>query len=529
MDAPADSNRSQLTSSSKENGEPSLESIRRILLAREVERINQLEEERTRLEADIAGLQARLIALQAELAAAEGRLHDETNTLAAEIDDAIARRVQTAPEEMAEALGPVMAGALRVQERRAHEELVDAISPVISESIELQIRNSRQSLVEALFPIIGEMAQRYIGEFFRELQRNIDARLKSTLGPERFARRLRARLRGVPVADLEMRDALPFSVRELFLIQSGTGILLARAGTGEAADSDLISGMLTAVREFMHDSFGHEESIDPMDEIQYGEQRIIIQDGRLCYLAVVIRGVEPPGFRAELRRFLTRLQSTEYQSLQTFDGDMTRLGAILPAVDQLAVDLNRMVTPRDAPKPLPRSQKLFLALGGLAGLLFLGLACFYLQFTLALLPLAFGDPTPTNTLTPSPTQTATITSTPTATATTPPTTTATPAATATSSPTPTPTTTPTTRPSPTNIPFSVVTNRPVWAFSEPDLAAQQVGTLDAGTPVTIIAYQSPWLLVEWDDDNGPQQGWLSERWVDFSGTPPPDLFATPEG
>lgn len=73
MDAPADSNRSQRPTSPVENGEPSLESIRRILLAREAERINQLEEEKTRLEADIAGLQARLIALQAELAAAEGQ------------------------------------------------------------------------------------------------------------------------------------------------------------------------------------------------------------------------------------------------------------------------------------------------------------------------------------------------------------------------------------------------------------------------------------------------------------------------
>lgn len=525
MDAPADSERSEQSLASPENGDPSLASIRRILFAGEIERINQLEDEKTRLEADIAGLQARLAALQAEVAAAEARLHDETITLAAGIDDAIARRAQVAPEEMAKAIGPVMAGALRVQESRAHEELVDAISPVISESIELQIRTSRQSLVEALFPIIGEMAQRYIGEFFRELQRNIDARLKSTLGPERFARRVSARLHGVPVSDLEMRDALPFSVREVFLIQSGTGILLARAGGEETTDSDLISGMLTAVREFMHDSFGREESVDPMDEIQYGEQRIIIQDGRLSYLAVVIRGIEPPGFRAELRRFLTRLQTDEYQSLQTFDGDMSKLDAISPAVDQLAVDLNRMVAPGEAQKPLPRSQKLFLVLGGLAGLVLLGLACFYLQFTLALLPLAFGDPTPTNTITPSPSPTATAT--PTTTPTTTATTTATPTTTATATPTPTFTATPTDTPAATAIPFSVVTNRPVWAFGEPDLAAQQVGTLDAGTPVTIIAYDPPWLLVQWQSEGGPQQGWLSERWVDISGTPPPDLFGMP--
>src|SRR5690606_27179674 len=187
---------------------------------------------------------------------------------------------------------------------------------------------SRQSFVEALFPIIGEVVQRYVGEFFRELQRNIDARLKSAIGPERVARRANARLRGIPASDLEIRDALPFNIREMFLIQSGSGLLIAHNGSDQAVDSDLISGMLTAVRSFMRDSFNKQEAADPLDEIQYGEQRIIIQDGRLCYLAVVIGGMEPPGFRAELRRYLNRLQSSRSVELSDFNGDMSTLGDI---------------------------------------------------------------------------------------------------------------------------------------------------------------------------------------------------------
>ncbi len=159
------------------DGEPSLSSIRRILFAEESERIEHLSRENQQLEEEIAELQTRLATLQAELAAAEARLHDETNALAADIDDVIARRAQTAPEKMAEALGPVMAGALRAQERHSREELVEAVAPVMGEALEEQIRESRHSLIEALYPIIGEMALRFIGEFFREFQRNIDARL----------------------------------------------------------------------------------------------------------------------------------------------------------------------------------------------------------------------------------------------------------------------------------------------------------------------------------------------------------------
>ncbi len=417
-----------------QGNEPSIATIRQLLFATETERIDLLESEKSRLEDDISILQARLNVLQAEMAAAEARLRRQTDDLASGIDDVIAHKAAASPEEMAEALGPVMAGAIRVQERRSRDDLVNAVSPILSEAIQVQIRDSRQSLVEALFPIIGEMAQRYIGEFFRELQRNIDARFKTGFGPQRIARQTQARLRGVPLSELEIRDALPFHVREIFVIQSGSGLLLARNGSGiddagDGVDSDLISGMLTAVREFMHDSFGHQGGAAPMDEIQYGEQRIIIQDGRLCYLAVVLSGIEPPGFRAELRRYLNGLQSDQREILENFSGDMSTLGELSQSVGRLTADLAGMKAPEEAPKPMTKGQKGLLALAGLGGVLLLGLACFYLQFTMALLPLAFGDPTPTPTVTIFPTPTVTTPST------------ATPSPTATVAPTETPTAT----------------------------------------------------------------------------------------
>ena len=54
---------------------------------------------------------------------------------------------------------------------------------------------------------------------------------------------------------------------------------------------DLISGMLIAIRDFVDHSFGHLPTKDKeLDEIKYGDERIIIQSGRAAYLAVVITG-----------------------------------------------------------------------------------------------------------------------------------------------------------------------------------------------------------------------------------------------
>ena len=77
---------------------------------------------------------------------------------------------------------------------------------------------------------------------------------------------------------MALREALPFTVTDILLIHRETGLLL-RHVTGEPEalpDSDLVSGMLTAIRDFSQDALGGEEQ-EELEEIQYGEQRILIE------------------------------------------------------------------------------------------------------------------------------------------------------------------------------------------------------------------------------------------------------------
>ena len=137
--------------------------------------------------------------------------------------------------------------------------LIARVTPVLGDVIGRTIHDSRKDMVEALYPVIGESVQRAVGEFTKEFQRNIDARLKAAFGPRGMLRTAAARMRGVSPAQLALRDSLPFSIREMFLIQHGSDLLLAHShpGSTEVADSDLISGVLTVIRDFVRDSFGY--------------------------------------------------------------------------------------------------------------------------------------------------------------------------------------------------------------------------------------------------------------------------------
>ncbi len=513
--------------------EADLLSIRAILLAQERERLQGFEWELKALQGKLQSADEaqgeRVQQLLSEIRALQLRIRDDEERLRAlQVEvELLRRRAQADSEGLVESLTPVFSGLMRQQIRDSRDEMAEALGPVMGEAIRVQIRDSRKDMVEALYPIIGETVQQAISEFARELQQNIDARMRVTFRPRGILRTLWARVRGISPEELLLRDALPFSIREVFLIQHDSGLLLAHAhpGNSGAVDSDLISSMLTAIRDFAHDAFGHGAGEKELDEVQYGDQRIIIQSGSAAYLAVVLTGVEPDGFREQLREFVSELHVRYSRALRAYDGDPIDLPDLQSGVARLAIAPEEPESV--APGRLTRAQRWFL-MGTVVTLILGGmLACFYLRFTIALLPVAFPPHTPTLTLPPtatptsipSPTPTSLPTSTPTFTPTPNPTPTRLPSTTPTPTRTPAPSATPTVIWTPTASPTPVsawaVGN--VWVHSEPDYASPGFAVLREGTAVRVLSTIDGWKQIEWFETSsqlyGKQTGWVWGQWI----------------
>ena len=63
----------------------------------------------------------------------------------------------------------------------------------------------------------------------------------------------------------------------------------------------MVSGMLTAIRDFVQDSFGGKES-EGLDAFQVGQFTIWVEQGPLAVLAGVIRGNPPRELRGRSAR-----------------------------------------------------------------------------------------------------------------------------------------------------------------------------------------------------------------------------------
>ena len=373
-------------------------------------------------------------------------------------------------------------------ERQMNDEeaLIATITPVIGDAIRRKIQSAREEMVEALYPIIGQVVLRAVSEAIEDLARTVDARVRTSFNPRRVWWRLRARLGGVSSPELALREALPFQVVETFLIHRETGLLLVHVSQDAEAvsDPDLIGSMLTAIRDFVQDAFGQDVEGEHLEEIEYGDRRILIEAAQRSYLAVVVEGIEPPGFRAEMRERLLEIERTFQDQLRRYDGDAGPFQAAEGTLRSLAGDMEE-----PAGGGLSRRQKGILAGVMGVGLVFLLSACVFTGWvwrTLRALP----PPAPQVVITvpvPVPVP-ATL-----------------PAG---GTPTPAPAQTPTPR-------VTGMVTGDVWVLAGPAADAPRLGMLlKRGQPVEILALSGNWYQVRWEPQPHSQViGWVLSTWV----------------
>jgi len=202
------------------------------------------------------------------------------------------------------------------------EALVNTITPMIADAIRTNIRESQSEMVDALYPIMGKLVQRSVTEAMRELAQRIDRQMRRTFNFKDLMQRVKARVQGVSEAEMALRNALPFQVRELFLIHRESGLLLLHTSNQpeEGSDSDIIGSMLTAIRDFAEDAFGRGEKVE-LNQIQYGDQSILIEVAHLVYIAAVIQGIEPPHYREQMRETMIAIEHLHVGLLRQYNGD----------------------------------------------------------------------------------------------------------------------------------------------------------------------------------------------------------------
>lgn len=178
------------------------------------------------------------------------------------------------------------------------DDIPQKLGPTITATLQKQIAESQDQVIEVLYPIIGKLIKKYISQEIKILSDKINDQVQKTFSLSNFKRRITAFFTGVSHNDLVLSELSKPTIEQVFVIEKGSGIMLASSTYGNNVDKDLVAGMLTAIKSFVEDAFVKEEQ--SLELIQYELFNIHIQNLSSYYVAVVISGSFNNKFKSEL-------------------------------------------------------------------------------------------------------------------------------------------------------------------------------------------------------------------------------------
>jgi OOP family OmpA-OmpF porin len=222
-------------------------------------------------------------------------------------------RIKKVAEVIAEAI---------VDRNRKDDLIGKALEPNIENAIQVSIKKDPIRLAEALFPIMGPAIRKAVSETISGMLNSFNLVLENSLSLKSLRWRWEAWRTDRPFSQVVLLNTLVYQVEQVFLIHQETGLLLGHAEYERAIvkDPDMVSSMLTAIRDFVSDSFDVKKD-DQLASMKMGELTILIRQGPHAALATVVRGTPTSKLEKILSEQVETIHRLFGRELAEFNGD----------------------------------------------------------------------------------------------------------------------------------------------------------------------------------------------------------------
>lgn len=274
------------------------------------------------------------------------------------------------PEARTEDVSSVVAEAIHLRRQQGGSDaLSNALTPVIESALRESVRKDPVILADALFPVMGPAIRRSILETLRSYLESFNQIMDRSLSLQGLKWRFEALRTGRSFAEVVLLHSLVFRVEQVFLIHKKSGLPISHLVAPAVAiqDPSLVSGMLSAIQDFVRDSF-HTSQGQGINRMNIGDLDVWVEDGPYAILALVIRGVPPHILRDKMAESLENIHREYSDQLGHFTGDSSDCSMVNP-------ELSRCLDSEFKENPKPTSYKfvwaaaafLVLVVGGWLG------------------------------------------------------------------------------------------------------------------------------------------------------------------
>lgn len=250
---------------------------------------------------------------------------------------------------LTELIASVIAEALR--ERNRHDEAIaDVLAPTIDQAIAGSIDQDPKKLAESLYPIMGPAIRKSISETLQQMLENFNHLLEDSFSPKALRWRFDAWRTGTPYSEFIMLQTLDYQVEQVFLIHKESSLLIQHhfSELVETQDPDMVSGMFSAIQDFIEDSFSTQEQ-DKLDTLRLGELSVLLTRGPAAVLATAVRGRVPENIRRDMTTTLEAISINKRKALEQYAGDPDVFSDVTEDLQALLQSQRKEPAPRKTP------------------------------------------------------------------------------------------------------------------------------------------------------------------------------------
>lgn len=221
-----------------------------------------------------------------------------------------ARRAADLAQVLPEAIKGAKAKALR-----------EALEPVFEKAFSSSVRKNPKELADAIYPIIGPAIRTSIAAAIRDFAEALNQIVEKSASFRSIKWRIESVISGKPFNEILLARSLLYSVEQVFLIHRKSGLLLQHIAGKDSVlkDADMISGMLTAIQDFLSDSFA--EGGQELETVDAGRFKLWLTHSPKVLLVAAVGGTAPMELRQVFRKALDEIEGSLQYEIDNFKQD----------------------------------------------------------------------------------------------------------------------------------------------------------------------------------------------------------------
>ncbi len=220
-----------------------------------------------------------------------------------------------------EKISQVISEAIAIRSKQ-DDSISNALVPSVEDAIRVSAKRNPKRLSNALFPVMGPAIRESVAETVSAMMQQVNQLLENSFSARSIKWRFDAFRTKRTFAEVMLSETLVYQVEQVFLIHRESSLLINHLTSANAIvkDPDMVSSMLTAVTDFVKDSFVVNQQQN-VKSIKFGQLNLLFEAGPHAIVVAAVRGLIPSNLQITLREQIEELHRLYGSKFEEYDGN----------------------------------------------------------------------------------------------------------------------------------------------------------------------------------------------------------------